>query len=373
MRDADMESGAQRHGRVGSVINGKWQIDARVGAGGMAAVYAATHRNGSRAALKILHAPLSIDPQVRARFLREGRVANSVGHPGVVPVLDDGVTEDGAAFLVLELLEGETVEARRLRLGGVLPIDEALDVAEASLDVLAAAHARGVIHRDVKPENVFFTKEREIKLLDFGLARLKDGQDATQTGVRIGTPEFMSPEQAGGRRDAVDARSDVWGVGAMLFTMITGRFVHETAQSLREQLLVNATQRPRSILDVMPDVPPAVAVVIDRALELERSDRWQSARDMQLGLRAARASRERAHATDDALGSGLWESPTVVSERRPPVLLPSPAPTADGPAFDEAVDCETTVVDRGQAAPPEPNPLPSRPSPASVAKDAGVE
>jgi serine/threonine-protein kinase len=286
-------------GRVGTVINGKWQVDARIGSGGMATVYAATHRNGSRAALKMLHTQLSRDPSTRARFLREGYVANKVGHPGVVAVLDDGVTEDGAVFLVLELLEGETIDARRLRLGGRLPVDEALDVAEDALDALAAAHDKGIVHRDLKPENVFLTNDGQIKVLDFGLARMKDAHsERTQTGVTIGTPEFMPPEQAAGRRDAVDARSDVWGLGATIFTAITGRYVHDDAQSLHEQLIASATRRSRPIRQLAPHVSPQVSAVIDRALELEMNDRWPSARDMQAALRAARGPRNEVFTAD---------------------------------------------------------------------------
>jgi serine/threonine-protein kinase len=273
------------------VINGKWQIDSRLGSGGMATVYAATHRNGHRAALKMLHSALSRDAPTRARFLREGYVANAVAHPGVVGVLDDGVTEDGAVFLVLELLEGETIDERRVRLGGTLPIDEALDLADQALDALAAAHEKGIVHRDVKPENVFVTKEGRVKLLDFGLARMKNAPSAetTKTGITIGTPEFMPPEQALGRRGEPDARSDVWGFGATLFTMITGRHVHDDAQSLHEQLVASATRRSRPIRQVAGHVPAAVASVVDRALELEMSDRWPGAREMQIALRAARS------------------------------------------------------------------------------------
>ncbi|MDF2698223.1 MAG: Protein kinase [Labilithrix sp.] len=292
-------AGRSPQGRVGTVINGKWQVDARIGSGGMATVYAATHRNGHRAALKMLHTQLSREPQVRARFLREGYVANAVGHPGVVSVLDDGVTEDGAVFLVLELLEGETIDARRIRLGGALPIDEVLELAEDALDVLAAAHGKGIVHRDVKPENVFLTNDGQIKLLDFGLARMKDARtEATATGITIGTPEFMPPEQAAGRRDVVDARSDVWGLGATLFTAITGRYVHDDAQSLQEQLIASATRRSRPIRQLAPHVSPAIAQVIDRALELEMGDRWPSARDMQAAFRAARGPRETGFTAD---------------------------------------------------------------------------
>lgn len=313
MSDAADAAGGRAKGRVGSVIKGKWHIDARIGSGGMATVYAATHRNGSRAAIKMLHKQLSRDESTRARFLREGYVANAVGHPGVVQVLDDDVTEDGAAFLVLELLEGETLEARRLRLGGALPIDEALDLADQALDALGAAHDKGIVHRDLKPDNVFVTREGTVKLLDFGLARMKDAQgEATKTGVTIGTPEFIPPEQALGRRGEPDPRSDVWGLGATLFTAITGQYVHD-AQNLHEQLMASATQRARPIRQLAPHVPPAVSLVLDRALELEMSDRWASAREMQAALRAARDARREGFAAD---------SLTV------PVSMPASAPVS---------------------------------------------
>lgn len=293
MSEASRASGRRpNQGRVGTVVNGKWTIDARIGSGGMATVYAATHRNGHRAALKMLHLPLSRDESTRARFLREGYVANAVGHDGVVHVEDDGVTEDGCAFLVLELLEGETVEARRTRTNGVMTLEEVLDVGDAALDALAAAHEKGIVHRDVKPENVFITWDAQVKLLDFGLARMKAMQaEATKTGVTIGTPEFMAPEQAQGKREEVDALSDVWALGATLFTAITGKYVHDDAVNLHEQLIASATKRARSIRALVPAVPASVAVVIDRALELEKKDRWESAREMQRALRAARAPR----------------------------------------------------------------------------------
>ena len=277
-------------GRVGTIIAGKWQIDERIGSGGMATVYAATHRNGARAAIKMLHAPLSRDASTRARFLREGYVANSVGHDGVVQVLDDGVTDDGAAFLVLELLEGETIDARRHHTGGALPIDEAVDIGLQVLEALAAAHEKGIVHRDVKPENIFLTTQGKVKILDFGLAHMRDAQgETTKTGVTIGTPEFMPPEQAQGRRDRVDPRSDVWMVGATLFTVITGAFVHEDAETIHEALIASATRRPRPVRELAPHLPPAVGQVIDRALELEMDDRWESAIHMRSALVAARS------------------------------------------------------------------------------------
>jgi serine/threonine protein kinase len=173
-------------GRVGTVVNGKWHIDARIGSGGMATVYAATHRNGHRAALKMLHTQLSRDESTRARFLREGYVGNAVAHDGVVRVQDDGVTEDGCAFLVLDLLEGDTIEARRIRFGGALPIDEVMEIADQALDALGAAHDKGIVHRDIKPDNVFLCTDGRVKLLDFGLARMKDYRPAGVHAARAG-------------------------------------------------------------------------------------------------------------------------------------------------------------------------------------------
>jgi serine/threonine-protein kinase len=302
-------------GRVGSVIKGKWKVDARIGSGGMATVYAATHRNGHRAALKMLHSQLSRDASVRARFLREAYVANAVVHPAVVRIEDDDVSEDGCVFLVMELLEGETLEARRIRNGGAMPLGEVMEIGEQALDALAAAHEKGIVHRDVKPENVFVTNGGRVKLLDFGLARMKDVQgEATRTGVTIGTPEFMPPEQALGRRENVDARSDVWGLGATMFTAITGEYVH-TAQNLHEQLMASATRRARSLKSVS-QVPLAVSQVIDRALELDMADRWPTARDMQRALRQARVA-----PTSDA---SLESLPVPAASSTDPISFPIP-------------------------------------------------
>lgn len=379
MSEARAGRGPRRDGRVGTVINGKWQVDARLGSGGMATVYAATHRNGHRAALKMLHSALSRDPSTRARFLREGYVANAVGHPGVVGVLDDGVAEDGSAFLVLELLEGETIDARRVRLGGKLPVEEALDLADQALDALAAAHEKGIIHRDVKPENVFLTNEGQIKLLDFGLARMKDQQaEATKTGVTIGTPEFMPPEQAMGRRDAVDARSDVWGLGATIYTSITGRFVHEDAQSIHEQLIASATRRCKPIRQFAPHMESEVASVVDRALELEMSDRWQSAREMQAALRKARGDRPETFDSmtiSAAAKQGPSSQPTnpFSSQSKPQssdktVQYPGKATAAPGGWGGGGGDMEATFVEDGRtlASPKVVPPVPAPPRPRAA-------
>jgi serine/threonine-protein kinase len=210
------------------VLKGKYQLEALLGCGGMAAVYRATHRNGNRVAVKILHPELSMSEDVRARFLREGYVANRVQHKGAVRVLDDDVDDD-VVFLVMELLEGETLEARWTRSGRHLLPDDVAHWATALLETLGAAHAQGIVHRDVKPENLFLTTDGDLKVLDFGIARLLDAKGAhvTRTGRLMGTPAFLPPEQALGYVHDVDARSDLFAVGATMFTLLAGRYVHE--------------------------------------------------------------------------------------------------------------------------------------------------
>src|SRR5580692_1517641 len=211
--------------RVGSTVKDKWRLEALLGAGGMASVYSAVHRNGRRVAIKVLHPELSAVSSLVTRFLREGYLANRVGHPNAVAVLDDDRTEDGAVFLVMELLEGHSLERHAKSGGERLSRSTILRLVDETLDVLAAAHAKGIVHRDIKPANLFMTLEGHIKVLDFGIARLAeplgDGP-LTQTGFAIGTPSFMPPEQARGRWELVDARTDVWAVGATMYALLTG-------------------------------------------------------------------------------------------------------------------------------------------------------
>ena len=276
--------------RIGTTLNDKWRIDELLGLGGMAAVYAATHRTGSRVAIKMLHPQLSLNDAVRKRFAREGYVGNTVGHPGVARVLDDDVAEDGSVFLVMELLEGETAAARAERLGGRLPVHEAAFIGEAVAEVLAAAHANGVIHRDIKPDNVFITNEGRVVVLDFGIARVADASgisDAgTRTGTMMGTPAFMPPEQARGRANEMDATSDVWALGSTLFWLLSGRVVHP-AETPNEQLVAAATLPAPSLARVAPDVPTPLVLVIDHALQYAKENRFPDAVAMQRALHQA--------------------------------------------------------------------------------------
>lgn len=270
--------------RIGTILHGKYRLDRVLGVGGMAVVYASTHRNQKQFAIKILHAELSTRIDIRTRFLREGYAANSVKHAGAVAVLDDDVAEDGSAFLVMELLDGATVAAlvqnRRTK---CLTAREVLELAYQLLDVLDAAHAKGIIHRDVKPANLFVLQDGLLRVLDFGIARVRDETASllhvTMPGLLLGTPAFMAPEQAAGQGSDVDARTDLWGVGATLFTLLSGQLVHQGASA--HQLLVRlATVPAPSLTTVVPETPLDLAGLVAKALAIDKAERWQSAAAM---------------------------------------------------------------------------------------------
>ena len=287
--------------RIGTVLKKKWHLDQLLGVGGMAAVYAATHRNKKRVAIKMLHAELSQDEAIRKRFLREGYIANSVAQRGAVAVDYDDVTEDGLAFLVMELLDGETIEHRWRRKDRSLSPHEALSLVDQLLDTLSAAHGRGIVHRDLKPENMFLTRDGTVKVLDFGIARVRELSTplTTLAGSAMGTPAFMAPEQARGRWQDVDGRTDLWAVGATLYTLITGKFVH-AGENAQETLALAATRPARSIAERRPELHPSLIAFVDKALSYDMAARFPDAATMQHVLRLTYAQME-GHDTSQAM------------------------------------------------------------------------
>lgn len=276
--------------REGTRINDKYTIQELLGVGGMAAVYSAQHRNKKRCAIKILHAELSAVRHVRERFLREGYVANTVDHPGAVLVDDDDMTPDGCVYLVMELLQGETVESMAQRAGGTLDPQTVILLMDQLLDVLAAAHAKGIVHRDIKPENMFVQRSGQLKVLDFGIAHLQEAGGyaeirRTVDGSVMGTPAFMAPEQARGRWEEVDAQSDLWSVGATMFALLTGDIVHRGA-TVNEALAAAITESARPIRHLLPALHPGLAEVVDTALKREKAARFADAVAMRAALRA---------------------------------------------------------------------------------------
>jgi len=267
--------------RIGLWVRRKWRIDTLLGVGGMAAVYACTHRNGSRVALKILHTEFARDEGLRDRFLREGYVANKVTHPGRVAILDDDETDHGEPFLVMELLEGETLQQLwKRKPQRRVPVEEALSIAEAVLDTLIPFHELQIIHRDLKPANIFITQSGVVKLLDFGVAQLREaGREITRAGTALGTPSYMSPEQAMGKTHDLDCRSDLYAVGATLYAVLGGQRLHHNRSS-NEAFILAATQPAPSLARTAPDLPVEVIAYVDRALQWDRRARFQDARSM---------------------------------------------------------------------------------------------
>jgi eukaryotic-like serine/threonine-protein kinase len=279
---------------IGTSLADRWVLDALVGVGGAAAVYAATHRNGKRVAIKILHRELSLDQDFVSRFVQEGYVANRIEHPGIVSVLDDGKTEDGLAFLVMELLYGQTLAAHVEASPGGLPAAVAVAIVDEVLGILAAAHALGIVHRDVKPENIFVAQEEgadlpSIKLLDFGIAQFRANPNrahVTESGTRLGTPAFMPPEQARGHMDQVDARSDLFSLGATLYSMLTKRTLRD-ASTPNERLLQAMTAPVPEARTLYPTGPESLWTLLDGALAFTKDQRFVDAKAMQSAARAA--------------------------------------------------------------------------------------
>lgn len=336
----DEELIRRAEGARGKVLRDKWRLDQVLGIGGMATVYSATHRNGKRAAVKVLHPEAALAPTVKERFLREGYLANKVDHPGAVSILDDDVDADGTVFLVMELLNGETLDTRLSRTANKLPAPELLQVMDQVLDCLHSAHAKGIVHRDIKPGNLFITHNGVVKILDFGIARLDSG-DKPKTGgtggQTLGTPGFMAPEQARGRWNEVDAQSDLWAAGAVMFAALSGHHVHE-APTVNEQLLAAMTVPARPIREVATDVPDPIATLVDQALAFAKEGRWSTARAMQQAVREA---------YEVVAGRPLEQAPRL--SIRPP-------PTASINRNDATVDADV-VLQRVTTARPVTSPL----------------
>ncbi len=314
--EANGTAGAAR-ARIGTTVGG-YRLEAILGVGGTATVYRGEREDGQRAAIKMLHAWLNADARAKKRFLREAAVANRLQHPAIVRMLSEGEDESGTAYLVMELAEGRTLEALRVARAGRLEADEVTRIADELLAVLAVAHAQGVVHRDIKPANLLLTPEGELRVLDFGIARVMELSEnpslVTRSGAVLGTIFFMAPEQALGVRDDIDARADVWAVGATMFTLLCGQFVHR-ARTVNEALVQAATQPAPPIEKQCPNLPPAVAAVINRALSFDRHHRYADAGAMRAALQRATAGQLEVRAL--AMGDTLPEDATLPERSAP--------------------------------------------------------
>ncbi len=268
---------------IGTVLQDTYEITSQVGQGGMGAVFLARHRRlpGRQVAIKVLHSSFSRNPELFARFRREAEIASQLGHPHIVEVLDFDVLPEGTPFLVMEYLRGESLEARLRR--GALPVPEALAIARQMGSALMAAHRAGVIHRDLKPANVFLVPSDvgglagdRVKLLDFGISKIADSQTVqTQEAVLIGTPQYMSPEQAQGRNSEVDARTDIFALGCIVYEMLSGVSPFGGSGGSIVQIIYRIVYEPPEPLSSRcPELPPHVIAAVERALAKEPEARF---------------------------------------------------------------------------------------------------
>lgn len=268
---------------IGSVVGGRYRIDAVLGQGGMGCVYLAEHTGIGRAvAVKILKADLGGGQDAARRFKREALASGRLDHPNIVGVSDFGVLDDGSCYLVMDALEGESLGARLDR-DGALPWSEALDVMRGMLRGLKHAHDRGVVHRDIKPDNIFLANDdgrHVVKLLDFGIAKLVAGAEedpaSTRAGITMGTPAYLSPEQAVGGE--ITARTDLYSATVVLFEMLTGRAPFDDPD-LVAVMIAHVSRPPPTLAEAAPglELPPQLEAVIERGLQKFTADRVSSA------------------------------------------------------------------------------------------------
>jgi hypothetical protein len=320
----------------------------------MGAVWLAEHPEiGRQVAIKVLRPEMIRDQQLLTRFLNEARAANAIRHPNIIEILDSGSTPEGVPYLVMELLEGESLSSRVRRMGQV-PLRDALEFTYQAASALAAAHAKGIIHRDLKPDNLFVIKDahdpgrERIKVLDFGIAKLQTsvpGQEMrTRTGTLMGTPVYMSPEQCRGTR-AVDQRSDIYALGIIMFEMLAGRppFYSEGFGDLVNMHL-NVPPPPVRVFN--SSVPEPIERMIARALGKTPEERQQSAAELQAEIRAAAGGSLiiRGSSSPD-LNTDTMQAPSPSSSFR--AELPAPGRTTLQTGAGERHPISTIEVRRG--------------------------
>jgi serine/threonine protein kinase len=338
--------------RVGSTMAGKYRLESILATGGMATVFAGVHAWTEReVAVKILNYEHARDPEIVRRFLQEARSAAQLKHANVVDVLDMGEDTDGTVYLVLERLHGETLKARMKR--GTLSLREVSALVLPVMRAVASAHAKNVVHRDIKPDNIYLaTHEGSAvvpKLLDFGIAKVvASDSGSTRTGMMVGTPSYMAPEQVRGERD-VGPPADVWSMGVVLHAALTGRvpFEGETSAAVLARVI---TERAQPIATHAPTLRSSVAAVIDRALVFEQQQRFADMGQMVSALEAAIDGPSEPQRALERVATPISRGP-LQPPMTPAVRLPS-AP--GGPFVSESPTMQLGDRDLDQVTQPGP-------------------
>ena len=274
---------------IGKTVGGRYKVIQQLGEGGMGQVYLAEHvRMKRKSAIKIMRPALVHEPEALQRFTREAENASKISHPNVASIFDFGETDEGLVYLAMEFIEGESLSALLKREIAMHPVVAADIVAQAA-DALSAAHELGILHRDIKPDNIMVSKRTDgtfvVKLVDFGIARTMERgtQQVTRTGFAVGTPEYMSPEQLSG--DVLDPRSDQYSLALVAFITLTGHEAFPNSSS-KESLIARLTSRPRRLDEVRDDLdwPNSLQAVFDKALAPDPTDRFASVAEFGVGL-----------------------------------------------------------------------------------------
>ena len=286
------DSAATADPLIGQLLADRYRVIRTLGEGGMGRVYLAEHvRMGRLSAVKVMSPALAPTPDAISRFNREAANASRINHPNVAAIYDFGETADGVLYLAMEYVDGETLAALTRRMGA-LPLTQVGALVRQIADALQAAHSLGIVHRDLKPDNILITKDGDgndsVKVVDFGIAKTVQGggQTVTTVGMSIGTPEFMSPEQLAG--ETLDARTDIYSLGLVTFTMLTGELAYPSHSS-KQSLVQRLTTRPRPLTEARPSVawPPRLQSALDKALSPEPHDRFEKATEFAREVGAA--------------------------------------------------------------------------------------
>jgi hypothetical protein len=340
--------------RVGTVVDKRYRVDRLIGVGGMGAVFAATHLAlGKTYALKILHEVYGRDSEIIDRFMREARAATQTGHPNIIDVVDIGTMEEGDLYFVMELLEGTDL-GTVIRQSGPLAIRRAVHISRQICRAVAAAHDAGIIHRDLKSENVVLTVKGGdpdfVKVLDFGICKQIDSVSSSQTtpGMVMGSPDYMAPEQAAGA--PADTKSDIYALGTILFEMLTGRLPFTGRNAIDVLMKKGGGPAPR-VNELRPDVPPPLTEVVARCLERELDARPDSMRSLEYELTRALEGRASAVAAvmglqldAEAAASASGSGPQAVAVGGPPSEASMAGLGGIGSGAARGADLETAKI-----------------------------
>ena len=331
---------------LGQTLAGKYLVEKLIKRGGMGAVYQGKHvLMDKTVAIKVLRPALAVDDDVVARFSREAKAASRISHPHAVSVTDFGESENGIVFLVMEYLDGRTLK-EIIRSEGAMPLTRVVEIIRQVTGALDAAHGQGVVHRDLKSDNIMLSQTDGgdwAKVLDFGIAKIQQPEgvrdnDITAANLVIGTPQYMSPEQCS-QTQPLDARSDIYSLGVIIYEMLAGR-VPFTGESATMIMMQHVQDPPPSVLATRPDLPPAVDGVITRALAKVPADRFQTAGELFAALStaagedvvAAPRSMETVASVPVGPAADDLDEETVVRPRETPQYAPPPAAAPDAMA-----------------------------------------